>query len=206
MDHHFVQEMDLWADIPSEAARRIIQGAADSFALRGFHATTTRDISASSGLSPAAMYVHFSSKEELLFEITRRGHEDVLDLAETILGSDGPPDRRVRDFVYAFSRWHAEHHDIARVAQYEIAALSDDHAEVVGALRFKISQLARTAISEGVDAGVFDFADVPGVTTAVLSLGIDIARWFRPGGHYTPDGVGHLYSVLVLRMLGYEGV
>jgi AcrR family transcriptional regulator len=202
--NHLVEETDLWADIPSEVARRILQGAADSFARVGFHATTTRDISASSGLSPAAMYVHFASKEELLFEITRLGHEAVLELTETILGEDSPPDRRIHSFVYAFSRWHAEHHNIARVAQYEMAALSDEHARVIADLRTKISNLARTVIGQGAEAGVFRVADVHGATTAVLSLGIDIARWFRPGGHYTPDGIGHLYSMLILNMLGHE--
>ena len=41
-----------------------IDAAADAFADKGFHATTTRDIASRAGLSPAGVYVHFASKED----------------------------------------------------------------------------------------------------------------------------------------------
>lgn len=44
--------------------------------------------------------------------------------------------------------------------------------------------------------------DVPGTTLAVLSLCIDVARWFSAAGRRTPDEVGALYADLVLRMVG----
>lgn len=44
--------------------------------------------------------------------------------------------------------------------------------------------------------------DVPGTTLAVLSLCIDVARWFNTAGRRTPDEVGALYADLVLRMVG----
>jgi hypothetical protein len=56
-------------------------------------------------------------------------------------------------------------------------------------------------IRDGVAAGEFDVADVSGTTLAVLSLCIDVARWFNPAGHRTPDEVGELYADLVLRMV-----
>lgn len=42
-----------------------MEAAADAFAAKGFHATTTRDIAGRAGLSPAGVYVHFASKEDL---------------------------------------------------------------------------------------------------------------------------------------------
>jgi hypothetical protein len=49
--------------------------------------------------------------------------------------------------------------------------------------------------------GEFDVPDVPGTTLAVLSLCIDVSRWFKDEGHRTPDEVGALYADLVLRMV-----
>lgn len=46
--------------VTSDVARRLVLSAVDSFARRGYHATTTRDISVGAGLSPAALYVHLS--------------------------------------------------------------------------------------------------------------------------------------------------
>ena len=38
---------------------RLMRAAAQAFAEKGFHATTTRDIASGAGLSPAGVYVHF---------------------------------------------------------------------------------------------------------------------------------------------------
>ena len=62
-----------------------------AFAARGFHGTTTRDISTAAGMSPAALYVHHRSKEELLFELSRLGHERVLEMVRaSVARSDDP--------------------------------------------------------------------------------------------------------------------
>ena len=47
-------------------------------------------------------------------------------------------------------------------------------------------------------------ADPHAVTRAVLSLCIDVARWFDPGGRESPQDVATLYGTLVLRMLGAD--
>lgn len=62
----------------------------------------------------------------------------------------------------------------------------------------------RGIIDDGVAAGEFDVPDVKGTTLAVLSLCIDVARWFNVNGPRTPDEVGALYADLVLRMVGAE--
>ena len=65
--------------------------AAHAFADRGYHATTTRDIASLAGMSPAAVYIHYRSKEELLFQISKIGHE--LSLAVLTDVSDEDPSR-----------------------------------------------------------------------------------------------------------------
>lgn len=68
-------------------------------------------------------------------------------------------------------------------------------------LRRRSEDAIRTVIKDGVATGEFDVPDVSGTTLAVLSLCIDVARWFSPGGSRTPDEVGALYADLVLRMV-----
>src|SRR5680860_152711 len=63
-----------------DARERLLEAAVQAFAERGFHGTTTRDIAAAAGLSPAAVYVFYRSKEELLEQISRTGHERTLEL------------------------------------------------------------------------------------------------------------------------------
>src|SRR5579875_510849 len=68
----------LWDPALDTVARDLLTSAVRCFAANGYHATTTRDISTGAGLSPAAMYVHFRSKEQVLYEIIRTGHERAL--------------------------------------------------------------------------------------------------------------------------------
>ena len=74
-----------------DARTRLARAAVEAFATRGFHGTTTRDISTAAGMSPAALYVHHRSKEDLLFELSRVGHLRVLEMVrESIARSDDP--------------------------------------------------------------------------------------------------------------------
>ncbi|WP_406417978.1 TetR/AcrR family transcriptional regulator [Streptomyces sp. NBC_00873] len=197
-------ESSPWGEVTPEAARRLLVAAVDAFAERGYHATTTRDIAGRAGMSPAALYIHYKTKEELLHRISRIGHDRALLLLETAADSDGTASERLADAVRSFVRWHAEQHTTARVVQYELDALAGEHRTEIVALRRKSDAVIRRIISEGVQAGEFDVPDIPGTTLAVLSLCIDVARWFSAQGSRTPDEVGDLYADLVLRMVAAQ--
>lgn len=190
----------VWEHVQPAAARRLLTGAIDAFAERGFQATTTRDIASRAGMSPAALYVHYPSKERLLFEISLYGHRAALEILTAANTADSPADR-LRAMVSAFTAWHAEHHTIARVVQYELAALSPEHFAEVATIRRAISALIEKALTDGVSDGTFAVPDLPGTTLAVLSLSIDVARWYAPSRRTSPEALGHTYADLALRMV-----
>ena len=193
---------DLWAAIEPEASRRMVLGAVDAFAEKGYHATTTRDIAARAGLSPAALYVHFPSKAALLARISSAGHEAALALVEAAVARGADPVERLRLVVADFVAWHATNHRIARVVQYELDALPDDARAHAVALRRRIEAAVTTTIADGVAAGGMDAADPRRVARALLSLGIDVARWYDPAGRDSPAALGTLYADLAARMVG----
>jgi AcrR family transcriptional regulator len=189
----------------SGTVERLLNAAAGAFADRGFHATTTRDIASRAGLSPAGVYVHFDSKEALLYALSRRGHEAALDLVRTSAGGSGSPVDRVRRVMSAFAAWHAEHFEVARVVQYEFPHLLLRHRDEVLALRKEIDEVVRELIEDGVASGEFEVADVPDTALALMSLCIDVARWYSPGVRRTPERIGRTYASLGLRLLRARG-
>ncbi|MEV7174497.1 TetR/AcrR family transcriptional regulator [Streptomyces sp. NPDC093224] len=191
-----------WSEVTPDAARRLLIAAVDAFAERGYHATTTRDIAGRAGMSPAALYIHYKTKEELLHRISRIGHDKALEILTTAAEGPGCAAERLDAAVRSFVRWHAAHHTTARVVQYELDALAPEHRAEIVELRRLSDAAVRRILADGVAAGEFDVPDVPGTTLAVLSLCIDVARWFSVAGRRTPDEVGALYSDLVLRMVG----
>lgn len=190
---------DLWADLPS-TARRVVEAALVSFADRGFHATTLKHIAAGSGLSTAALYGHFSSKDDLLYTLSLRGHESALAVVQAAAALR-PRAHAFRTLVYAFARWHAEQQTVGRVVQYQINALRKDHSARIAALRRQIEQITRAAVSAVSGEAPVGAVDSRGITAAVLSLGIDVARWYRPGGRYSPDDIGRMHCELASRLI-----
>ncbi|MFF8386785.1 TetR/AcrR family transcriptional regulator [Streptomyces kanasensis] len=193
-----------WGEVTPDAARRLLVAAVDAFAERGYHATTTRDIAGRAGMSPAALYIHYRTKEELLHRISRIGHDKALAILEAAADAPGTATERLAGAVRSFVRWHAERHTTARVVQYELDALGPEHRAEIVALRRRTDAAVRRIIGDGVAAGEFDVPDVSGTTLAVLSLCIDVARWFNAQGSRTPDEVGALYADLVLRMVSAQ--
>jgi AcrR family transcriptional regulator len=191
---------ELWDTGYAEVTRRLLTAGVRCFASSGFHATTTRDITKTAGLSPAALYVHFASKEEVLFEIIRTGHESSLEVVrETEAASD--PTAYLKALVARFVTWHARHHVVGRVSQYELSALTAEHYEVIVGLRQQTTAVFHKAILWGMRDSAFGVVDAHRVVRAILSLGVDLVRWYRLDGPDTPEQLGHFYAELALGMV-----
>ena len=112
---------------------RLIEAAIAAFAEHGYHGTTTRDIASAAGMSPAALYVHHASKEELLYLISHAGHEQMLALLSRAVDSSTDPVEQLRAVMHDFTLFHVATHDSARIVNYELAALAPPHlAEIEG--------------------------------------------------------------------------
>lgn len=194
------------ADRPgSEAEQRLLDAARDAFAAKGYHGTTTRQIAAGAGMSPAAMYIHFRSKQDVLLRLSITGHTSAL--AVLVAGADtaGSATKRLRSAVYSFASWHAEHHTTGRIVQYELDALTEENLTQVVHLRREIVRVMREIIAEGVRTGEFAVDNVDTTTLAVLSLCIDTVRWFPSRELHTPEAVGAAYANLAERMVRSSG-
>lgn len=188
--------------VPPDTRARLLAAAVASFAEKGFHGTTTRDIASGAGMSPAALYVHHRSKEELLHLISRGGHDRTLALVRAAVGTSDDPRQQLLSVVRAFVVHHARGHTSARIVNYELAALSDEHLAEIATVRRAIEQEVRDVVEAGVADGVFHTSDPRITTLALLSLGIDVARWYRDEGEWTPEQIADHYCELALRMVG----
>ena len=189
------------SQVKPDARGRLVSAAVESFASKGFHGTTTRDIASAAGMSPAALYVHHRSKEELLFEISKAGHERTLALVDAALTVSDDPVEQLLAVVRGFTVHHARGHTSARIVNYELAALTPEHLEEIAAIRRAIEQRVRGLVDAGVRSGAFRKSNPRMTSLALLSLGIDVARWYRDEGAWTPEEIGDHYCELALRIV-----
>lgn len=188
----------------TDTRTRLLEAAIEAFADKGFHGTTTRDIATTAGMSPAALYVHHRSKEELLHQISKEGHEATLRLIGEAVATTEDPTEQLRRVIHDFCLHHARDHTGARIVNYELAALSPEHLTEIRGIRHRIESEMRELVARGVAAGRFRVAEVEMTAAALLSLGIDLARWYREGVKWTPEQVADQYAELALRIVGAD--
>lgn len=197
---------EAWGEVGPDSARRLLIAAVDAFAARGYHGTSTRDIADRAGLSPAGVYVHFASKEDLFYRITLIGHQQTLRNAQRAAAEAGPgPAERLHAVIGAQAVWQARHHTTARVVEYDLPALSPEHYREISTLRRRIAALVRGILADGVRSGEFDLPDTDGTALALLSMVTDVARWYPSNSRQSPDQLGKLYADLALRMAAPHG-
>jgi len=185
-----------------DGPRRILLAAAKAFADRGFHATTTRDIAAQAGLSSAALYVYFRSKEEVLYQIATSALDFTIEVVATEARGPGSPAERLTRLVRVLTVWHTYDSQVGHVVLYQTGALSPAHLADITAKQREVSRILREVVTHGVKAGDFDVPDAASAALAILSLCLDVARWYRPGYRLTPQQLGDSNAAAALRIVG----
>src|SRR5258708_23527754 len=107
------------------------------------------------------------------------GHRGSVRVVRAAAAEIADPAARLHAVIAAITAWHARYHTTARVINYEMNALTERHRSEIATLRREIDALVRQTLADGVARGSLDVPDVPGTTLALLSLTIDVGRWFR---------------------------
>jgi AcrR family transcriptional regulator len=89
----------------ADTRERLLRGAADVFAQRGYDGTRVADIAAAAGVSNGALYAHFASKAELLVAALRAHGRRLL--ADAFAAD---PDQSVTDLLLLIGRWLPHRH------------------------------------------------------------------------------------------------
>ena len=88
------------------------------FATVGFDGGSMRDIAAAVGVTPAALYHHFSDKEQLCLDAVGYAFMEKVGPLKYLLVSAGEPWSRLEAFVIQFTRMLAREKDFRRLMQW----------------------------------------------------------------------------------------
>ncbi|PHP64833.1 TetR family transcriptional regulator [Zhengella mangrovi] len=188
-------------EIESPTIQRLLIAAVDCFWKSGFHASSTRDIAKKANLSPAAVYVHFKSKEDLLFRIIQIVAGDVLRQIQETAAMDGDPRIRLWRIVQASVALPARVYKAATVVNTEFAVLSPAQRKYVMQIRDALDDIVESCLKEGCAAGQFQIDDLPVTKTAIVALCRSVLTWYSPRGSLSPEDLGAAYGDLVIRMV-----
>jgi AcrR family transcriptional regulator len=183
----------------------IVQAALDQFAREGYAATSMRDIARQVGIQVASIYSHFGSKEEILWDAYKQGINTLAAMqaegeAELEQGK-ATIEGRLRMFVRQHARFHAEHSQIAKIANSQMASLSAAHYDEAAQWRDGYEQSLRDLLQEAVNERKLAITDVKIYSYALLQMGMAIATWYRPDGEWSLQEVVDHYEEIAVRSL-----
>lgn len=188
-------------DQKRNSVRKLLVAAVESFAAKGFHGTTTRDIARAADMSPAALYVHFPSKQELLFKLTLAMATAMLEDLRRAARTETDPARKLRALVSSYARCNARLHTAVHAATYEFDVLSREQQQAIVALRRQVNRIFVECLLAGRASRQFDFDDENVIRISIMSLCISVATWFSPAGPLSPEELGIQYGDMVVRMI-----
>lgn len=183
-----------------ETRERILEAAARLFTTKGYEATSVQEIAEALGLSKAALYHHFRSKEEILYEISLLALEGLVQAGEEAL-KEARPERALEVFMLAHARYFEANHPFFVTMLQGISSLSPERREATVRLRDRHESNLRAILRRGAEEGVFRPLDVALAGRGVLSLLNWMIRWFKPGGPLRAEEVAQAYFDLILKGL-----
>ena len=186
---------------PGEEA--ILRAAIAVMAEHGYHGTSVRDIAERAELSPAALYYHFTSKQDVLATIMERGIERLLMRTRTALAEAGEaPEDRLSAIVAVQVLFHLESQGATLLGRTELRALEEPLRSKHKAKRVKQQRLFDQVVEEGVAQGAFTTTLPQEAARAIVVMCTEVASWFSPRGKLSRDQVVQRYQRLALDMVG----
>jgi TetR/AcrR family transcriptional regulator, cholesterol catabolism regulator len=174
----------------------IVKAAANTFAAKGYLATTLDEIAKEIGVSKPALYYHIKNKEEILREIIGRIMEPMEEVAR-VGKSDLGPKERVEMMIYLLVKFAVERKEITLIALEQSRILPKRSQDALRRRQKEVEKVLQETLKEGKQQGVFAIDDVKMASFAILAVSNWIYRWYQPGGTLTAKVISDQFIQLL---------
>jgi len=184
-----------------EAKREVLlREAASAFNRHGFHATSLDDIAQRLGLTKAALYHYFPSKQTLLSACFTRAMEVAFASLDRARGEGGTGRDTLRRTVSYYLEQMIDELSCCVVLLEENALRPADHAALVHQ-RDRFENALRGLVRDGIADGSIVTCDPKLVVFAMLGAINWIPKWFRHSGEWSAPQLTVALMELFDRML-----
>ncbi len=176
--------------------QKILEASRRLFARYGYGGASISMIAAETGLTKAALYHHFSSKEAIYRASSRTGMDQLLDEVESAVSqAQGGVQTRLRAYMHA-SVMHYEKNQDSWMSGSALfwGAASDEAREQILEVRDAYEDLLKQIIRDGMSEGVFRSDLEPRLSSKfLLSIINQLPKWYRSGGKYSATQIIDIY-------------
>jgi TetR/AcrR family transcriptional regulator, cholesterol catabolism regulator len=189
------------SEVAALKRERTIAAAVELFYERGFENTTLEAVGDRLGVTKPFIYAHFNSKVELLAEICSRGIASALEAMDSVLPLDRTPTEKLRLLGRRFAASVMQNQMHIAIFTREEKNLAPEDFKRISKMRREFDQKLRVLLSEGAEAGEFQFADAG---LAALSIGGMVSWayiWYRSNGRLSIDELADIMANMILAMV-----
>lgn len=176
---------------------RIIAAASNLFIRHGYQGTPMSLVAKSSGVTTAALYWHFQSKEELYFIVVKRGYTEFFEeLSARTVGRTAK--ERLVSYVRAFVDMQLRDPEVSMQYGYGQlrAALSPEKQSEIESIESLYRDSFKQILVDGLAEGAFSCENLSLTALAVITMCEYAFTWFRPDGALSPAEVADIYAEL----------
>ncbi|EMR00389.1 TetR/AcrR family transcriptional regulator [Paeniglutamicibacter gangotriensis] len=183
---------------------KVQQAAVLLFARQGFAATGIRELGAGAGINSATIYHYAGSKEELLVQVMRGCLDEMIASGSAALRISAEPTLQLAALVSSHVGFTATNPLTARVAEYEMRALSPENQPAMQKLRDDYESLFAQIVERGIRVGEFTTDDATMARLALMEMGTGVAHWYRPDGRLGLTEVQHNFVAMACKILSAD--
>jgi AcrR family transcriptional regulator len=184
-------------------ARILLTAAVDAMVEHGYHGTSVRDVAERAGMSPAALYHHFPSKQALLFTIMDRGMDELIRRSEEAYAA-APDDlaEQLQALVRVHVLRHIEHRKESFLGNSELRSLDEPGRSAILAKRDRHMSSFYRVVREGVERGQFRTRFPTEAARSIVTMCTAVATWYHEDGPLPAEEIARRYADLALAMVG----
>jgi AcrR family transcriptional regulator len=175
----------------------ILAHAAELFSQGGYEVTSLQDVAAAVGITKAAIYHYFPTKQVLYETIIM----DLLGRLEAYVfqasASETTGPARLLAIMQAHARFFEANYAAFVTLLHGVSGLSRQVSEQERVVRDRYEMMLRSTLSEAHDKGELRVRDVQATAIGILSMMNWMSRWYKPdGSRRAEDFAAEFYDLI----------
>jgi AcrR family transcriptional regulator len=171
----------------------ILTEAARLFRAKSYEAATLREMAGRSGIRGASVYYHFSSKQEILFNIMDFTMSELTFLLKESLRDQGDAVSKLRKAIETHIVYHINNLEMTYVTDSEIRSLTEENHDFILRKRRKYEKLFSDILDEGIGEGRFHIRNSKLVAFAILQMCTGVSYWYKADGPLKVQDIVDIY-------------
>lgn len=160
----------------------ILARASRLFAESGYERTSLKDVAQAVGLSKAAIYHYFATKQEIYEAIVETLLSELHDYVASQVDLQIDHPSRLKAFMMAHADYFERHYAEFITLLHGVSGIGNPQTPRQIEVRDRYEGLLRGLLAEGETAGAFSGCNVADTARAILSMLNWMSRWFDPKG------------------------